>query len=121
MNAEIGSVAFSSTGNKTISLNGSFTPVLVEFEIGPRNGTNETDIRWSRGCADGTNQYAQSIFNATNDGTRESTSKCIMHYIDSGGATLKVQGSWVSFGLGTITINMDTVDVNYSIRFKAFG
>lgn len=116
---EIGSFSAGTTGNKTILLSSGSTPTAIEFEVGPRAATNETDIRWSVGCADGTNQYALSTFNATNKGTRESTSKCIRHYIDSSGATLKVQGSWVSFGAGQFVVNMDTVDANYNIYFKA--
>lgn len=122
MAVEIGSVAYGSTGNKTVSLNGTFTPVFVEFEVGPRASTNETDVRRSSGCMDGTNQFAISTFAGVNKGTRASTSKCIMHYIDNAGAaTLKVQGSFVSFAAGAFTINMDTVDANFSIYFKAYS
>lgn len=117
---EIGSFATGSTGNKTVLLSGAFTPTYIEFHVGPRSATNETDIRWSNGWADGTNNVALSTFQTTSDGTRESTSKCIRHYIDvAGTATLKVQGSWVSFGSGQFVVNMDTVDVNYNIYFIA--
>lgn len=122
MAIEIGSFSAGTTGNRTLNLNGAFTPVFVEFEVGPRASTNETDIRRSMGAADGTNQFAISTFAGTNKGTRASNSKCIMHYIDNAGtATLKVQGSWVSFGVSAITVNMDTVDSNYTIYFKAYS
>lgn len=122
MTVEIGSFSASSTGNKTVLLNGAFTPIFIEFEVGPRSSTNETDVRRSTGSCDGTNQFAISTFSgAVNKGTRATTSKCIMHYIDSSGATLKVQGSFVSFGSGQFIVNMDTVDVNHPVYFKAFG
>lgn len=122
MAIEVGGFSAGTTGNKTINLNGAFTPSFIEFDVGPRLSTNETDIRRSTGCTDGTNHYAISTFAGTNKGTRESTTKCIMHYIDNAGtATLKVQGSWVSFGSGQFVVNMDTVDSNYVIRFKAFS
>lgn len=121
MSVEAGSFTAASTGNKTVLLNGAFTPVFIEFEVGPRSGTSETDIRRSTGWTDGTRQAAIAVFEGTNKGTREITTKCIMHYIDSAGATLKVQGSFVSFGSGQFVVNMDTVDSNYTIRFKAFS
>lgn len=116
---ELGSFSASTTGNKTVLLSSGGTPTAIEFWVGNRASTNETDIRYSEGCADGTNQTAMAIFAGTNKGTRSSNAKCVMHYIDSAGATLKVQGSLVSFGAGQFIINMDTVDVNYPIFFKA--
>lgn len=116
---EIGSFSKSTAGNATVLLSSGSTPTAIEFWVGNRASTNETDIRYSEGCADGTNNVATSFFAGTNKGTRSSTSKCIMHYIDSAGATLKVQGSWVSFGAGQFVVNIDTADVNYSIYFKA--
>lgn len=121
MAVEIGSFSKGSVGNATVLLNSGSTPVGVEFWVANRAATNETDIRWSRGFMDGTNQFAQATFNSTADGTRSTTSKCIMHYIDvSGTATLKVQGTFVSFGAGQFVVNMDTVDANYSIFFIAY-
>ena len=122
MATEAGSFSAGTTGNKTISLNGSFTPTLIKFWVGPRNATNETDVRFSTGTYDNVNgiNYAISTFNGSNKGTRATTSKCIMHYIDSGGATLKVQGSGVSCGSGQFVVNMDTVDANYPIYFEAY-
>lgn len=122
MGAEVGSFTAGSTGNKTLLLNTGSTPQLVKFWVGNRSSTNETDIRFSTGTADfvNSNQYAIATFAGTNKGTRSSNSKCIMHYIDSGGATLKVQGSMVSASGGQFVVNMDTVDASYTIYFEAY-
>lgn len=120
---ELGSFSAGSTGNKTILLNtGTFTPSLVEFWVSARAATNETDIRWSKGVADFVNslQTATTIFNTTNDGTRVTNSKCIMHYRDNAGATLVLDGQLVSSSPGDFTVNMTTVDANYSIYFIAY-
>lgn len=117
---EIGSFSANSTGNKTVLLSSGSTPTGIDFWVGARSGTNETDNRFSVGSCDGNFNIAMALFNGTSKGTRPSTTKCIMHYIDNAGTpTLKVQGSWVSFGAGQFVINMDTVDVNYPIYFKA--
>lgn len=119
---EVGSFSVGSTGNATVLLNGSITPSLIWFWIGARSGTNETDIRLAVGCADFGNgiDVAMSTFNGTNKGTRSSTTKCIRHYIDSAGATLKLEGTQVSSSSGQFVVNMTTVDANYPIYFIAF-
>lgn len=120
---ELGSFSRGSTGNATVVLNtGTFTPSLVEFWVGARSATNESDIRWSKGVADfaNGNDTAMAIFAATNRGTRPSSTKCIMHYRDNGGATLVLDGSQVSASAGDFTVNMSTVDANYPIYFIAY-
>lgn len=107
--------SINATGNRTILLNGSFTPTELEFTIGPRTGTNESDIRKSEGFTDLTNSYAIATTSST---TRESTTYCIMHYQ---GTTKKISASLVSVGTGQFVLNFDTVDVNYTIRGKARG
>lgn len=123
MSVELGSYSTGSTGNTTVLLNGSFTPSVVWFWIGARSGTNETDIRLAVGSADfaNGNDTAMSTFNGTNKGTRPSTTKCVRHYIDSAGATLKLEGNQVSSASGQFVINMTTVDSNYPIYFIAFS
>lgn len=116
---EIGSFSRGVTGNFTVLLSSGSTPTAIELWVGNRSATNETDIRRSDGAYDGTTNVGMAIFNATNKGTRSSNSKSIFHYIDSGGATLKLEGTITGFGAGQFTGNMTVVDSNYSIYFKA--
>lgn len=117
MASEVLGYTISSTGNHTILLNnGSLTPVEVEIEIGPRSGTNETDIRYSTGYTDFTNSFARAITN--NPITRESTSYCMMHYQ---GTTKKISATPVSSSAGQFVFNWDAVDSTYTIRGIARG
>lgn len=116
MNTETLGFTINATGNRTIILNGSFTPKELEFEIGPRTGTNETDIRKSTGFTDTVNSYAIALTNGST--TRESTTYCIMHYQ---GTTKKFSASFVSVGAGQFVLNFDVVDATYTIRGKARG
>lgn len=124
MNVESGSFSEGATGNHQIVLNGSFTPLYIQFECGPRSATNETLVTRSSGWTDGNIECAISIFD---DGTlrltRESGSYCITHYKNVSGTPTKVlSGSIVSFDAGgAFTIDMDVVDSSYPIRFTAFG
>jgi hypothetical protein len=116
MNSEILGYTISSTGNHTVLLNGGFTPLEVESELGPRTGTNETDIRFSTGHTDFTNSFARAI--TSNPITRESNSYCVMHYQ---GTTKKISATPVSTASGQFTFNWDVIDSAYSHRGVARG
>lgn len=117
---EVGSFSRGATGNFTLLLNNAgLTPSAIDYWIGARAATNETDVRFSVGMFDGTNQTAMSIFDGVNHGTRLSNTKSIRHYIDSGGATLKLEGTTTGFAAGQVTGNMTTIDSNFPIYFKA--
>lgn len=114
---EVGGFTKGTTGNATVLLNKSFTPALLELDIGPRTSTNETDVRRSTGATDDTAQYAMSTYtNGTTRITRETTSYCITHYE---GTTLKIRASFVSFGADEFTLNFETANSGYTIRFRA--
>lgn len=124
MSTEVGSFTVpASTGSQTLNLNTSFTPSLIEFEMGPRASTTETDVRRSSGWTDGTRQRAVSIYaDGTVRGTISSNSYCITHYKNTGGVFTKVaSASFTSFALGQFTINWDVVDNSYQVYFKAFS
>lgn len=114
MASEILGYTISSPGNHTVLLNGGFTPVEVETQIGPRTGTTETDIRRSWGITDFTNGEAIAITNGSR--TIESASYCVMHYQ---GTTKKISATPVSAAAGQFTFNWDTVDSGYTHRGAA--
>lgn len=124
-NFEQGSFTRASTGAATLAMSGSFTPAFFEFEIGPRSGTAETYVIRSSGWQDMnlSRTAAMSIFDdGTVRGTRETTSYAITHYKNVSGTLTKIiSGSVTSVGAGTFTVNFDTVDSGYTIRFKAFA
>lgn len=117
--SEVGTFSRNTTGNFTVLLNNSgSTPTSIEYWVGARFSTNETDVRFSVGAYDGTTNIATAIFAGTNKGTRGSTAKSILHYIDSAGATLKLEGTTTGFGVGQFTGNMTQTDVNFPIYFR---
>lgn len=116
MSSEILGYTVSSTGNHTVLLNGSFTPVEIQTQIGPRTSTTETDIRYSSGDTDFTNSFAIAITNGSR--TVESTSYCVMHYQ---GTTKQISATPVSTGAGQFVFNWDAVNSAYSHRGVARG
>lgn len=121
MNFEAGSFSRGSTGAATILLDGVFTPQFFEFEIGPRSGTTETDIRSSTGWQDlvTARKYCKSVYSdGVNPKTRETTSYSFAHYV---GNTKVLSGYVTGSASGEFYITMDTVDSNYIIRVKAFA
>lgn len=113
-----------STGNTTFNLNNSgLTPAMIEFEVGPRVSTNETDVRRSSGWTDGARQRTISVYaDGSLRATRQSSSYCIMHYVNvSGTITKKFSASIVSMAAGQFVLNFDVVDTSYQIFVKVTG
>ncbi len=117
-----------STGSKPIS-GVPFLPDEVEFYISQKFGTPEDDVaHLSIGYADGTTQHAHSILaDSTGNHTRVSKTKCLTHYIRSGGALTKtLEAGFTSFddnggGDYGFTINATVANANYQIHYRARG
>lgn len=121
---EVGSFTVpAATGSQTITMNNSFTGSLVEFEMGPRASTTETDVRRSSGWTDGTRERAVSTYaDGTVRGTIANNAYCIMHYKNTGGVFTKVaSATFTSFGLGQFIINWDVVDSSYQVYYKIWA
>lgn len=114
---EVTSFSRGSTGSATIVMDGVFTPKFFEFSIANRSGTNETDIRSSDGWQDMNlgRKYCKSVFST---GTRDTTSYSFWHHV---AGTKVLSGYVTAVRAGEFDITMDTVDVNYTIRVKAFA
>jgi hypothetical protein len=124
MAMEQGSFTRGSTGTAIISMEGTFTPSYFEFSIGPRTSTNETHVIYSSGSQDINLDRKQSVSifdDGTVSGTRETTSYAITHYKNVSGTLTKIISGYVSaVDAGEFTVNFDTVDSAYTIRFRAF-
>lgn len=127
---ELGSFANGSTGDTTVDLNGSETPKLIEFWVGPRTGTTETTNISSFGVVDITNgnatwqsNYTDGTGSQTKAGVGSSTaSSCLQHYTRVSGTLTKIIDlEFVSATSGAFTLNILTANVNYSIFFRAYG
>lgn len=122
--AEIGSFGVLATGNSTINLaNGSFTPSIINFQVGPRNSTVEGHAALSVGSTDGTNQFCISTYaGSSTEQTVANTTHCMYHYRSvSGTMTLVLSFSIVSISAGQFVINVDTKHSgsNYTVYFEA--
>jgi len=126
-NFEVGSFSVGANGTTTLSLNGSFTPQLIEFDIGPRFNTTETLITRSSGWHDLVNGTKASISvfdDNTIRRTIETTASSITHYKNVGGTFTKIIDGTVSNpqpGSFDYTPATGFFDPNYKIRFKVFG
>lgn len=120
---EVGSFTPAGTGARTIFLNNAaLVPTLIEFEMGPRAGTNETYVTRSSGWADGTRQRCISIYDDnTTRTTRIDTSNVMTHYKNSSGIVVAEQFSLTSFATGQFTINVATNDTNFSVGYKVWS
>lgn len=129
MTVELGSFTPGSTGNTTLNLNGTETPILIEFWVGPRTNTTETTVIKSTGVVDITNDEAtwMSIFSdSTSKQTKadagDSTTSCLQHYARVSGTITKVLDiTYVSCASGQFTVDVGTSNSNYRIYFKAYG
>lgn len=127
---ELGSFANGTTGNTTLTLSGAETPTYVDFWVGPRTSTTETVNMHSFGAVDITNGNATWQSNFT-DGTGSqtkngvggsTTSSCLQHYNRSAGVITKILDiKFVSAASGSLTLNLVTANVNYSIFFRVYG
>lgn len=120
-----GSFSVGTAGTTTVNMPTSFTPIFIEFEIGPRSGVTESLVTRSSGWQDiGNNRKAaMSIFDdGTLRRTVETTANSITHYKNvSGTFTQIIAGGVSAVGLGTFDYTSTLVDVAYTIRYKAFG
>lgn len=123
---EVGSFSVGSTGNKTISMAGSFTPSRIKFWSGARNATTETSLLYSVGHWDVGNgiQTCTSTFGGSiGFQTKFTNSSALIHYANVGGAITKVTDMvGVSVAAGSFVINCPvTFNVNYPIFFEALA
>lgn len=124
---EVGSFSVGANGTTTVTLNGSFTPIGIEFEIGPRFNTTETLVTRSSGWQDFTNgtKAAITIFDdGTMRRTIETGSSGITHYKNSSGTFTKIiDGTASNPQAGSFDYTPATgfFDSGYKIRFKAVG
>jgi len=120
-----GSFTSNSTSTTTVNMPSSFTPIFMEFEIGPRSGTTETLVTRSSGWQDFANarKAAMSIFDdGTMRRTVETTSSGITHYKNSSGTFTKIiDGSASNPQVGSFDYTATSFDTNYTIRYKAFS
>lgn len=126
LSIEVGSFSIGGTGNKTITLAGTFTPSRIKFWSGPRNATTETSNYSSVGHWDVGNaiQTTQSNFSGSiGHQTISSNSKALFHYANVGGAITKVtEFTGVSVAAGQFIINCPvTFNVNYPVWFEAMA
>lgn len=129
---ELGSVSYGTTGNKSITLNGSETPSYVDFWVGPPSGTSTANME-SIGALDVTNaivtwqsNYTDGTGSQTKSGAGTSTTTpCVQHWNRIGGVLTKVvDWTFVSVAAGTLTINVNSVvasSSNYSVYFRIYG
>lgn len=123
---ELGSFTPSPAGNKTLSLNGTGTPVYIEFWCGPRSGTTEIYDLLSFGTVDignGNATYQSNVSGSvsqTKNGVGGSTtSDCLVHYaIVAGAISKRVELKFVSAAAGQFTVNVVTADSAYTVYFK---
>lgn len=124
---EQGSFTLTSTGESALINfeDEGFEPNYFEFEIGPRTGTTETHVIRSSGWQnlDQDRKASISTFrDATLAGTKETTSYSFTHYKNVSSAFTKVISGYVSYTEpGGFKVTADTVDGDYTIRFKAFA
>lgn len=127
---ELGSFSNGSTGNTTVSLNGSETPSFIEFWTGPRSGTTETSNISSFGSVDITNAVAawqSNLADSTHFQTKggagaSATTPCLTHYaIVSGAVTKVVEIKYVSCAAGSFTVNITTANSSYPIFMRVYG
>lgn len=112
-----------STGNKSVTGVG-FQPVYLRFTVGQKFNTPEDTVaHLSTGFTDGTRQSAHSVLaDSTGNHTRVDKTKCMTHYIRSGGVLNKnISASFVSFDADGFTLNFDAADANYQIFVEAFA
>lgn len=126
-NYEVGSFSVGANGTTTVNLNSSFTPAMIEFDIGPRFNTTETLVTRSSGWHDLVNA-TKACITIFDDGTMrrtiESTASSITHYKNNSGTFTKIiDGTISNPQLGSFDYTPATgfFDSNYKIRFKAFG
>lgn len=127
---ELGSFANGSTGNTTLTLNGTEIPAYVDFWVGPRSGTTETSNLRSFGAVDITNGNATWQSNFT-DGTGSqtkngsggsTTSSCLQHWNRVAGTLTKIIDiKFVSAASGSLTLNIVTANASYSIFLRVYG
>lgn len=120
-----GSFTVSTTGTTTVNMPNSFTPIFMEFELGPRTGTTETLVSRSSGWQDIANsrKAAMTIFDdGTMRRTIETTSNSLTHYKNVSGTFTQIIAAGVSaVGLGTFDYTSTLADGSYTIRYKAFS
>src|SRR5690348_15373081 len=116
--SEVISFTPSPTGNKTLNLNGTFTPSTLLLWCGPRTGTTETIDIASIGALDVPNGFSvgqSNLDDATSKQTKSSTSEWT-HYNRSGGVITKLIGlTVVSSAAGSITVNVGTANGSYTV------
>lgn len=127
-NYEVGSFAVGANGTTTLSLNGSFTPQLIELDIGPRFNTTETVLERSSGWHDLVNatKAVVNIYhdNTLGDRTSETTASSITHWINVSGTYTKIIDGTISNpqpGSFDYTPATGFFNSNYKIRFKVWG
>lgn len=116
------------SGDNVVQMPSSFTPLFMEFEIGPQASGSETVMIRSSGWQDFTNNRLAAIstyVSGTLRGTKDTTAASITHYKDVGGVLTKIIDGSVTArtptGYFTFTSTPGFVDANYKIRYKAFG
>jgi len=106
------------TGNKTLSLNGTFTPSTLLLWAGPRSSTTETIDLNSIGAIDIPNALntGQSNFDDSTGKQTKTSNTEFTHYNRVSGTITKVIAiTGVSAAAGSVTVNVGTANSSYTV------
>lgn len=121
MKIEVGSSTVNGTGNHTVVLNDDTIDIKsLEVWLGK---SSAVDSNFALGMTDGARQRCVSTFNdGTVKNTATSTTKILIHYRNSSGLDLYVEGSATDIATtGEFTINFSVLDTSTQFFYRVIG
>lgn len=121
MNYFTGTISYSSTGTKTLSI--GFQPTLLRITVSSSFGGADSYVHYCTGWTDGTSSFYHSLF-ADGSGRQSinGSGKLVSHYERSGSTLTEVLAvTFNSFTATQAKINVTTANPNYQLFIEAMS
>lgn len=119
----VGTVSYGTTGNKTLVLDDldGATPFAVRVTVGARLNTTESSDFETKGFTDGTTTVCHSHAPSFAKKWPYSGQSNYLFALYTNSTTKAVSGTFVSWDVDELTINIDQANANHQICFEVWA